>query len=447
MKKNHPPLYYFSVLILLLIRCTTDAPVIHLPEELFFIPQPLPALDIPIDVGGRTENPEDETGVIRSAFREAYAEALLRDMDLTGVLGSDRVNPWPEAAPESWSQNWASAESFPNSWGIDNLVLALGNFEALAELSELAGKEKAYAYVHSVYGPILDMYGRSAGYNRSNGVVGYGIPLGEAVYSNGTAVQRFSRGRMIIAAEGSRFSYQDDTFASLIENLSQEEMEREFGGRNISREVSNAFIYAWAFFFSEKEGKSDGPLVRVQFSKPWHLDTTEQTITINGFYYKSFNKSQDVLILVESPELPMRTHLLYGPFLSAIQSKKRLSGIETERRLGAAAGKGLAKSLTEGFAVYGPPLSDPLPMPVSKTSSRAAEDSGILFLEAQRFARGWIVAEPIIKSEPYFETEIETETKPEIEEPEIEESEINENEIVIEENEIEENEIPEDSEV
>ena len=406
MKKHHPPLYCFFMLIILLIHCTTDAPVIHLPEELFFIPQPLPDLDIPVDVGGRTENPEDETGVIRNAFREAYAEALLRDLELTGVLGSDRVNPWPEAAPESWSQNWANAEKIPNSWGIDNLVLALGNFDALAGLSELAGKEKAFAYVHSVCGPILDMYGRSAGYNRSNGVVGYGVPLGEAVYSNGAAVQRFSRGRMIIAAEGSRFSFQDDSFTSLVENLSQDEMENEFEGRNIPREVSNAFIYAWAFFFSEQEGISDGPIVKVQFSRPWNLEAGEKTISVNGFYYKSYNHSHDVLVLIESPELPLRAHLLYGPFLNAIQSNKKLPGMEPEKKLGTSTGKGLGKSLADGFAIYGPPLSDPLPMPVSKAPAHADENPGILFLEAQRFARGWIVAEPT-KAETRYETETE----------------------------------------
>jgi hypothetical protein len=54
------------------------------------------------------------------------------------------------------------------------------------------------------------------------------------------------------------------------------------------------------------------------------------------------------------------------------------------------------------FALYGPPLSDPLPWPVE------AEDVSSetpLFQEAQRFARGWIVVKPVRESEEAGEPE------------------------------------------
>ena len=445
------PFALLIILIVSLINCNTAAPSVSLPSELFFVWQSLPDLNIPADVGGRSENPEEETGMIRNAFREAYAEALLRGLSLNGVLGSDRVSPWPEAAPESWSQNWTNEDANPNSWGIDNLVLALGSFEALAELSELSGKEKASANVFSIHGPILDMYGKSAGYSRANGVAGYGVPLGETFYSKGAAVQRFSRGRMIIAPEGSRFSFEDDLFAYTIGNLEAEEINKEFGGRNIPLEVTNAFIYTWAFFMSEKEGTSDGPIIKVSFSKPWRLETGEMSVTVNGFYYKSYNKSQDVLVIIDAEQLPLRAHYLYGPFLKAILSNKRLSGLETQKKLGAAAGQGLGRSLADGFAVYGPPLSDPMPLPVSKIRELSSEPINysdpaddapeLLFMEAQRFARGWIVIGPSAKPEtfddeytilwageeterqPETERQVEIESQAEIDEPEEEELE------------------------
>ena len=378
-------------LVLVLAGCTSSSvPAVDSPEELYFSAAPLPDIDIPLETGGRTENPEDETGILITAFRDAYMEALFRGVELKGVLGSDRCSPWPDAAPESFSQNWAIAENSPsiapNSWGMPNLILALGNYPALAELPGISNAEKALGVVFTVYGPVLDMYGKSGGYGRANGAAGYGVPLGEIFFSKGAAVQRFSRGRMIISKEGNRFSFEDDVLNYLLENLTPEEMNREFGGRNISQEAELAFAYAWAFSFSEKEGISDGPIARAAFSKPWILEAGQKKIAVNGFYYKSYNKANDVLVLLISEDLPHRVHKLGGPFLKTILSSKRLSGLGLQRKIGASAGSGLGKLLADGFAVYGPPLSDPLPLP-----NQNAETGEALFLEAQRFARGWIV--------------------------------------------------------
>jgi len=252
------------------------------------------------------------------------------------------------------------------------------------------------------------MYGRSAGFNRANGAAGYGIPLGEVFFYGGTAVQRFGRGRMIITREGSRFSFEQDTSGFLLESLDEEKKDLEFGGRNIPPEVSNAFAYSWAFVFSGKEGESDGPVTRVTFPRPWIIQTGGTEIAIKGFFYKSYNNAQDVLVLVDSEHLPLRARFLSGPFLSAVLSRKRLPGLGTIRLLGSAAGTGLGRSLAEGFALYGPPLSDPLPrLNQDETTGEASE---ALFVEAQRFARGWIVVrnvKPPAESGPNIESEAE----------------------------------------
>jgi hypothetical protein len=223
---------------------------------------------------------------------------------------------------------------------------------------------------------------------------------------------------MIAAREGSRFSFEDDFFSSMIQNILPQERETEFGGRNIYSEVSNAFMYAWAVVFSERSVISDGPIVKVSFPKPWNMDAGTMIINIKGFYYKSYNNSNDVLVLVESEGLPLRAHLLSGPFLSAILASKRLIA---EKKLGVAAGKGLGRSLAEGFAVYGPPLSDPLPLPADKIRELAKdvftghqdnhETSDVLFLEAQRFGRGWLVARSPLEPKTKTAAEIWNETE------------------------------------
>jgi hypothetical protein len=284
------------------------------------------------------------------------------------------------------------------------LVLALGNYRALAELTDPGNAEKVTGIVFTVNGQILDMYGKSAGYARANGVTGYGIPLGEMHYSNGTAVQRFGRGRMIVSKEGNRFSFEDDLFESMLENLNSEEMAREFGGKDITQAVINAFAYAWAFSFSEKEGISDSPVNKVSFSKPWIMEAGAEKISVNGFYYKSYNEARDILVLLVSEQLPLRVHRLSGPVLQTILLGKKIAGLKTEKRMGGSSGSGLGKSLTDGFALYGPPLIDPLPLPAEKIRERVSDSENdpeltetipdVLFLEAQRFAKGWIVSKP-----------------------------------------------------
>ena len=380
------------IIITALVQCQNTAvsqSISEIPEELSFIFQALPDITIPSGVGMTSDIPAEDAAiyntVLENAFKEAYLQALFQGLELTGIMGSDYANPWPRNEPLSWIQNWLitenSQDNMTNSWGIPNLVLALGRYY------NPSGREINNTMIFTVSGIILDMYGRSAGYNRANGVVGYGYPLEDVYFFRGAAVQRFNRGRMIINREGSRFSFQADIMNSLLVNLNPEEKNRQFGGNNIPEEVTNAFAHSWAFIFSEQDGESDSPLIRVAFSRPWIIYAGLEQIIINGFYYKSYNRGNDILVLTDSPQLPRRAYYLGGSILQLILSRRRLPGILMERPLGSAAGSGgLGRSLAEGFAIYGPPLSNPLPR-----LNESEENSQALFQEAQRFARGWII--------------------------------------------------------
>jgi hypothetical protein len=135
---------------------------------------PFPAFEAAPGVGIFTPDPRDpaleleaeERERISLSFRKAYTEALSRGLPLEGVLGGDRVHAWPAGSPLAWVQNWRSAEAYPNSWGLPNLVLAIRGFDT--------------GEVFIVWGPILDAYGKSRGRGGANGVAGYGPPLSDA---------------------------------------------------------------------------------------------------------------------------------------------------------------------------------------------------------------------------------------------------------------------------
>jgi hypothetical protein len=255
---------------------------------------------------------------------------------------------------------------------VPGLVLALENH------AETGGP------VYTIHGRILHLYGLSAGRGGANGAAGYGVPLGEAFYENGGTAQRFSRGRITAGPEGDRFIPGDDPCLARLASLSPGERDREFGG--VPPAAGEAFARAWAFTFTDREGESDGPIVRLTCPKPWIIQTREEDIAVTGFYVKSYNQGKDALVLVEGPPLPFRARRLGGAILSLLLRREKLPGIEGKRPLGTASGGGpLARSLAAGLAIYGPPLSDPLPFP--------AEEGGEARREAQRFGRGWLVLE------------------------------------------------------
>jgi len=158
------------------------------PENLYFLPQELPGLALSSDLGVSDTSPN----AAEAAFGEAYLDGLFRGLPLTGVLGGDRVHPWPADSPTGKIQNWNSSLEAPNSWGIPGLVLALSSLEADAP-------------VFIVSGAILDQYGKSSGVNRANGISGYGIPLGNAYFEDGAAFQSFSLGTIKVDSTGSYF--------------------------------------------------------------------------------------------------------------------------------------------------------------------------------------------------------------------------------------------------
>jgi hypothetical protein len=150
-----------------------DEPSSPVKEEEEDLPALFPVFEAAPGAGIFTQDPRDpalkldaeERERISLSFRRAYAEALSRGLPLEGVLGGDRVHAWPADSPLAWVQNWKSAESYPNSWGLPGLVLAIRGIEA---------KE-----VFIVRGPILDAYGKSGGIGGANGVAGYGPPLSD----------------------------------------------------------------------------------------------------------------------------------------------------------------------------------------------------------------------------------------------------------------------------
>jgi hypothetical protein len=146
-------------------------------------------------VGVFTRDPRDpaseleaeEREEISRSFRQAYAEALGRGLPLEGVLGGDRVHAWPAASALAWVQNWKSAETQANSWGLPNLVLAIRGFET--------------DRVFVVRGSILDAYGKIGGRGGANGVAGYGPPLSDEYPYGAGIAQLFGEG--LIAADAS----------------------------------------------------------------------------------------------------------------------------------------------------------------------------------------------------------------------------------------------------
>ncbi|MDR2210950.1 MAG: hypothetical protein LBO65_05700 [Spirochaetaceae bacterium] len=384
------PVLFLAVFLPVLSACVTgDLPKAPpVTGELYFVPRILPNLAVPSETGARSEDPLEEAGELGRAFRDAYAEALIRGLPLGGVLGSDRVNPWPEDVPEGWTQNWVSLEKEANSWGVPGLVLALRNY---------AGGPGSPVY--SVYGKVLHQYGISAGINRANGAAGYGIPLGELEFSQGNAIQRFTKGIIQIDRNGSRFISQGAD--SPWENPSPGERSGEFSGRDIPPEVGTALAFAWDSAAAGGDWISDGPVLKAAFSNPWILPSEGGDISVTGVYLKSCNQGKDVLVVVESPELPLRAHRLSDPVLSVLKARTRLPGLDRENSLGrSTGGNALVQSLSGGFALYGPPLSDVLPWPLDEEYDKeyieAAEKKETLplFKGAQRFGRGWIVIKP-----------------------------------------------------
>jgi hypothetical protein len=350
------------------------------PRGFRFRPEPVPNLGIPPGVGTLSEYPlADSSDPVVSAFREAYVEALLRGLPLEGVLGGDRVHFWPADTSRGRIQNWISGSGEANSWGFPGLVLAIGDAE-----NTRSGNYRVY----TVSGRILDRYGRSPGPNIGNGAAGYGYPVGEVFFRDGTAVQRFSKGSVVVDKTGAAF-IPDPEDAGPLENDRggvSDFPQRDFS--DTAPDIAGAFYDAVGEALGGAAAeRSDGPVVSAVFSDPWIMPGS--TIPVSGIYIKSYDTGKSIFVVVDAPALPKRARFLTGPFLAVLlQPEKRIAGAENVTYVDPVPSmeSSYFKDLLEGFALYGVPLSDRLP--VASTD----ENADFPFQEAQRFSRGWIIA-------------------------------------------------------
>jgi hypothetical protein len=279
-------------------------------------------------------------------------------------------------------QNWRSGANYSNSWGIPSLILAV------------RGLNQNRAFI--VQGLILDLYGKSAGIDGANGILGYGYPLGnEFFYQRGRA-QRFSRGLITIDGEG-RAAFIPQTAPSTL-TAPPSEIGVFPGGSWMIRED---FQLAWAVRIDQNDGlymSPDGPVQRIAFTRePWILSTTKGPLEIRGIYFQTFEQGQELFIFFESPDLSLQIRNLRAPFLDVLlwAPARLLPGAEGA---GTTEGSAMPKveiedsfsqALIRGLSVYGLPLTDPMPK----------DDEGRL-VEAQRFSGGWMMGAASPEKEP-----------------------------------------------
>jgi hypothetical protein len=351
------------------------------PENLRFIPAPLPDLSVPPGVGVVSRKAgergalltEEERAALEQSFRSGYREALLRGVPLAGVLGGDQVHEWPPESPLVWVQNWRSAEPRPNSWGLPALILSLRNF--------------ADPKIFALSGPILDSYGKSGGLNGANGAAGYGAPLGEPFSYEGGIAQRFDHGLMVIKPEGETvFVFPDDPPAA---RDAPPPAALPAGGQAADR-IGEAFRAARELTVNaapETAGYPplvpDGPAERLGLEPVAPGRGGTGTITIRDVYAQSLDNASAVLILIDSPDLPFAARLLRSPYLEAFLAaeKVRLPGAEELEADTFKAGEGRFRALLPGLALYGVPLSDEIPLSGDELGG-----------SVQRFSRGWMTA-------------------------------------------------------
>jgi hypothetical protein len=282
---------------------------------------------------------EDEKRAVTESFRRAYVEGLLRGLSLEGTLGGDLVHTWPPDTALSLAQNWRSREAAPTSWGIPSLVLAIRG---------MGGGD-----ARIVQGGILDQYGKSGGRDRSNGVAGYGAPLGEEFLHRDGVAQWFERGLIRVDAAGRTFFE-----AAALPPLPQDTAGRYAGDDG---SIGEHFQRAWlrGMYSNLPPLLADDPVRR--------LDIQETgTLPAATLYIQTFNRGSVLLLLPDAPDIPFQTRILAGPFLDAFLS----DGPEAD----------LAARLLQGLARYGLPLTDAYPSP----------DAGA-YRETQRFTKGWMM--------------------------------------------------------
>ena len=385
------------------------------PPGMAFTPQAAPDLRIAPGVGLITAEAQDEAARLGNAeklaiteeFQRAYLEELLRGQELTGVLGGDLVHGWPEAGnPLCYVQNWRTLQGRVNSWGHPTLVLSI--------------LPKGKARVYTVSGPILDQYGKSPRVGLPNGAAGYGAPRGPSFYFDGSVAQWFEYGLMVQSPEGRCLFIPEGESAqipwktpaalpqaggeepeepstpaapALLAQFPQGEPPAAVGmmaqGATIPDNpatIREAFQAAWLEAAQSDVGQiqqrnPDGPVAYFDLQEhQWPLD---DRASIRGLYIQRFEAGTAFIILVSSNALPGTARLVGYPFLDCIMNAQR------ERAPGAESLEledywipwvdDHTTTLLSGLALYGVPLTSPLP--------QVLDGKIALF---QRFSKGWI---------------------------------------------------------
>ncbi|AEF81691.1 hypothetical protein [Leadbettera azotonutricia] len=358
------------------------------PNDLYFTPAPMPGLSAAPGVGNVTKERRDrgsalnadEREALSDSFKAAYVDGILRGQPITGVLGGDQVHGWPENSPSGWVQNWQTSEPRPNSWGIPSIILAVQSIEILTEMAQNR--------VFMVQGGVLDYYGKSSGSGGANGDRGYGSPRGEEFYYNGSIAQRFEKGLIVADWQGK------GAFLPGLPPSDGLEAPREVGSFSPSppgytNAVGDAFLTAWKMALDRniETMAPDGEGIYIPFANdPWGIPGG----LVKGLYIQTFNKRTCLLVLPDTSALPRYARFIASPFLDVLlfPDDYPLPGSEGLEGLNInfTGGDAFIKRLMRGIALYGLPLSDPLP--------RRQDNPSKPWQEAQRFSRGWLAGSP-----------------------------------------------------
>ena len=375
--------------------------------EMAFVPAGFPSLETPPGVGVITADKRDKAGTLNErekadlseSYRSAYIDGLFRTFPLAGVLGGDMVHGWPDKNPSGWVQNWRTSAPQANSWGIPALVLAIRGLRAERETA--ANPESRFpsgGRVFIVRGKLLDHYGKSAGIKGANGDMGYGSPRGYEFLYEGKLAQRFDLGLITVDREGKGVFLPEDPPS--LENTPPSDLGVFADAPASGRDVRSAYITAWMMALDRgiEPMESDGPGQYLSFTEgSWDFPGTE---SLKGLYIQSFDRRTILLVLPDSSPLPPYPRFIASPFLDVLLSttKHSLAGGEDLKPLDIkfSGGDEFSRALMKGLALYGIPLTDPVPVTEAAKSGPDNGEEGAQESqwEIQRFSRGWISGPP-----------------------------------------------------
>ena len=142
---------------------------------------------------------------------------------------------------------------------------------------------------------------------------------------------------------------------------------------------------AWEMAFDRgiETMRPDGPGHYLSFSaESWNFPDGD---TLKGLYIQSFNQQTILFVLPDLSILPPYPRFIASPFLEVLLASGHiLPGGENLRPLNIrfrGGGGTFTRALMRGLALYGIPLTDPMPVP---------DEEGESWREVQRFSRGWL---------------------------------------------------------